>query len=158
MNFPKFSESKGILKIGRSEVCVSGGSSRVGLLNQDYVYLSIHLSIYQSIYLSIHPSIYTSIYLSIYLDIYLFTYLSIYQSIYLSIYLSIYVSIQSCTWRPTPTSRTRCGRCCSAARAWPAWSSPPARACGTPPWPASSRTTLPAWPTFPGGTVTIWKL
>ena len=43
MNFPKFSESKGILKIGRSEVCVSGGSSRVGLLNQEYVYIYIYL-------------------------------------------------------------------------------------------------------------------
>ena len=42
MNFPKFSESKGILKIGWSEVCVSGGSSRVGLLNQDYVYIYIN--------------------------------------------------------------------------------------------------------------------
>ena len=41
MNFPKFSESKGILKIGRSEVCVSGGSSRVGLLNQEYVYINV---------------------------------------------------------------------------------------------------------------------
>ena len=41
MNFPKFSESKGILKIGRSEVCVSGGSSRVNLLNQEYVYIYI---------------------------------------------------------------------------------------------------------------------
>ena len=27
MNFPKFSESKGILKIGRSEVCVWGGGA-----------------------------------------------------------------------------------------------------------------------------------
>ena len=45
MNFPKFSESKGILKIGRSEVCVSGGSSSVGLLNQEYVYVDSHLSI-----------------------------------------------------------------------------------------------------------------
>ena len=42
MNFPKFSESKGILKFGRSEVCVSGGSSRVGLLNQEYVYIYIY--------------------------------------------------------------------------------------------------------------------
>ena len=43
MNFPKFSESKGILKIGRSEVCVSGGSSRVKLLNQEYVYIYMSL-------------------------------------------------------------------------------------------------------------------
>ena len=42
MNFPEFSESKGILKIGRSEVCVQGGVLRVGLLNQDYVYIYIH--------------------------------------------------------------------------------------------------------------------
>ena len=27
MNFPEFSESKGILKIGRSEVCVWGGGA-----------------------------------------------------------------------------------------------------------------------------------
>ena len=27
MNFPKFSESKGILKIGQSEVCVQGGGA-----------------------------------------------------------------------------------------------------------------------------------
>ena len=41
MNFPKFSESKGILKIGRSEVCVWGGASSVNLLNQDFLYIYI---------------------------------------------------------------------------------------------------------------------
>ena len=40
MNFPKFSESKGILKIGRSEVCVWGGVLRVKLLSQDFLYLN----------------------------------------------------------------------------------------------------------------------
>ena len=39
INFPKFSESKEILKIGRSEVCVQGGVLRVGLLNQDFLYI-----------------------------------------------------------------------------------------------------------------------
>ena len=48
MNFPKFSESKGILKIGWSEVCVSGGSSRVGLLNQEYVYIYIFQRLFGS--------------------------------------------------------------------------------------------------------------
>ena len=59
--FPKFSESKGILKIGRSEVCVSGGSSRVNLLNQDFLYIYIlaalpllvkhRVAIYKGIYI-----------------------------------------------------------------------------------------------------------
>ena len=41
MNFPEFSESKEFLKIGRSEVCVWGGGSSVGLLNQDLLYICI---------------------------------------------------------------------------------------------------------------------
>ena len=43
MNFPKFSESKGILKIGRSEVCVQGGVAEGQTLKSRlpvYIYIS----------------------------------------------------------------------------------------------------------------------
>ena len=47
VNFPKFSESKEILKIGRSEVAVWGGGRgvlEVGLLNRHNLYLCISIS------------------------------------------------------------------------------------------------------------------
>jgi len=39
VDFPKFSESKEFLKIGRSEVCVGGGVLKVGLINRPYLYI-----------------------------------------------------------------------------------------------------------------------
>ena len=41
INFPEFSESKEILKIGRSEVCVWVGVLKVGLLNCPSLYVFI---------------------------------------------------------------------------------------------------------------------
>ena len=41
INFPEFSESKEILKIGRSEVCVWGGGLKVELLFWHYLYIHI---------------------------------------------------------------------------------------------------------------------
>ena len=41
INFPKFSESKEFLKIGRSEVCVWGGVLKVRLLNCPYLYIDL---------------------------------------------------------------------------------------------------------------------
>ena len=44
INFPKFLESKEILKIGRSEVCVWGdGVLEVKLLNRRYLFIDIHI-------------------------------------------------------------------------------------------------------------------